>query len=201
MTLATGIDWDAYRAAYDGMTYGEQVAFYDRVWDLHPDQHHYDAEACFAFLTVAQADRVIEIGGWRGHLAAEMLPRLPAIRRWHNVELCRGAVAATVCDDRRYTAQVPTRWAWEMTHEPGGVLVAAHVIEHMTLAQVGALVGALRPRAAFVQSPLTDTGQDWAGYGGSHVLRAGWSEVIALFAAHGLTHDPTLDAADVRCFR
>ena len=32
--------------AYDGMTYGEQVAFYGRVWDLHPDQHHYDPAAC-----------------------------------------------------------------------------------------------------------------------------------------------------------
>jgi hypothetical protein len=201
MTLATGIDWDAYRAAYDGMTYGEQVAFYSRVWDLHPDQHHYDPAACAAFLEAVKADRVIEIGGWRGHLAAEMLTQFPKIKRWHNIELCRGAVQATVCEDPRYTAQVPGNWAWTMIHEPGGVLVAAHVIEHMTAAQVALLLGALHPRAAFVQSPLTEDGQDWAGYGGSHVLRAGWRDVIALFAAYGLAHDPTLDAPDVRCFR
>lgn len=195
------IDWDAYRAAYDGMTYGEQVAFYDRVWDLHPNQHHYDPEACATFLTSVKATRVIEIGGWRGELAAEMLARFPAIRRWHNVELCRGAIQSTVCQDPRYTCQVPGNWAWTMIHEPGAVLVAAHVIEHMALPQVGALLSALLPSAAFIQSPLMEEGQDWTGYTGSHVLRAGWREIVAVCGTHGLTRDPTLDAPDVRCFR
>jgi len=195
------IDWDAYRAAYDGMTYGEQVAFYDRVWELHPEQHHYDAEACAAFLEDVAARNIVEIGGWRGELATEMLARFPKIRRWHNIELCRGAVMATVCDDPPYTTQVPGNWAWTMIYEPGQVLVAAHVIEHMTLAQVELLLTAIRPRAAFIQSPLTEEGEDWAGYTGSHVLRAGWREIVALCGTCGLTHDPTLDAKDVRCFR
>ena len=58
--------------------------------------------------------------------------------------------------------------------------MAAHVIEHMALPQVGALLSALLPSAAFIQSPLTEEGQDWTGYIGSHVLRAGWREIVAV---------------------
>lgn len=195
------IDWDAYRSGYDSMSYADQVAFYDKVWRLHPEQRHYSPDACSKFLSVVEPDRVLEVGGWRGELAAEMLPLFPKIMHWHNIEICRGAVENSVCSDPHYSTQVPSEWMWELPHEPGGVLVAAHVIEHMTKEQVLSLLWSTRPRAAFVQSPLTEKGQDWAGYNGSHVLKSGWEEVIDFFGWYGLKHDPSMDAPDVRCFR
>lgn len=194
------IDWDAYRAAYDLMSWDDQRAFYDRVWDQHPVQLHYDAEACARFLEATRPATVMEIGGWRGELAGEMLARYDWIGSWHNREVCAGAATNPATDDPRYRANVPTTWPW---HVPlrAEAFVASHTIEHMNARQLDELFRATSARAMFLASPLTDDGQDWAGYGGSHVLTIGWRDVIALAATHGFVHDRSLDASEVRCFR
>lgn len=184
------IDWDAYRAAYDGMGPAEQAAFYARVWELHPDQRHFDADACGRLLDAAAPASVQEVGGWRGELAAAVLPSRPGILSWRNREVCEGAASHPACADPRYSLGLG----------PADALVMSHVIEHMRLREAEAYVEAVRPRAAFVQSPLSEDGQDWAGYRGSHVLREGWREVEAMMARHGLRREPALDAPDVRCF-
>lgn len=193
------IDWDGYRAEYNSMSWEDQRAFYDRVWDLHPVQIHYDAEACARFLDATRPVTVMEIGGWRGELAGEMLMRFDWIASWHNREVCAGAVANQATADPRYHANVPTIWPWQ-TPLRAEAFVASHTIEHMNETQLNALLAATTARAMFLASPLTEDGQDWAGYDGSHVLTLGWRDVIALAAKHGYVHMAELDAPEIRCF-
>ena len=190
------IDWDAYRRDYDKLTPEDQERFYDRVWELYPDQKHFDAKAClrfFAHLGLEKHVHVVEVGGWRGELAAEVLAALPAIYTWSNVEVCRGAREASVCGDRRYQALPPN------IVPTGDVLVSSHAIEHMMLRELNAYLKVIRPRAVFLAAPLLEDGQDWRGYMGSHVLREGWRDVVALLERKGLERVPELDGPDVRC--
>ncbi len=199
------IDWDLYRLTYDMLSYEDQLKFYDEVWKQHPVQKHYDSATCKRFLEKVNPKAVVEIGGWRGELAAEMLPLFPDIMVWRNYEICKGAANDTVCLDSRYDAEVPLTWVWSMSLNQrrairGNTLVASHVLEHMNAEQVEALLKAIHPNAAFIAAPLTESGQDWNGYEGSHVLTWGWKDIINLFETQGLIHDSSFDTSEVRCF-
>ena len=185
------IDWDAFRAGYDRMTYIELVDFHDRIWDLFPDQSKHSVSLLHTFFeTVPEPARVVEVGGWRGEAAEEILSSEGlVIECWDNFEICRGAVAHPVLTDPRYHGESPARWLWET--EPGdyNVAVLAHVIEHMRGAQLEALAGWLAAsgvQSAYVEAPLYNGPRRWLHSSSSHVLEFGWNGVIELFARHGL---------------
>lgn len=198
------IDWDAWRASYSAMTYAEHQAFYDVVWERHPDQAHFDLPRARAFLArmLRPGDRVFEVGGWRGELAEASRDLLPEGVTWTNAEITRGAVEHPIPRGEWYRAFVPPVWVWEMGQWKADELVASHVIEHMTRDHLAGLLASVAAvRAAFVQSPLPDHDRpDWAGYQGSHVLDASWDDVEALFAVSGLMRDRGMDGPDSRVF-
>jgi hypothetical protein len=184
------IDWDAYRAAYPRMTYAEVADFHDRIWARHPDQRHCSPDLLAAFFaTVASGVAVLEVGGWRGEMAAHILAQRPDLRSWLNLEICRGAVGQPVLDDPRYRGMFPPAWAWDMAlierHE---VAVLAHLIEHISAAQLGRLVPWLAEngvRQVYVESPLADGPRSWRRSTTAHLLEIGWEGVVALFGEHG----------------
>jgi hypothetical protein len=191
----TSIDWDAYRRDYDRMSAADQEAFYDRVWQDYPHQKFFNASACASYLASFTPTTVVEIGGWRGELAAEMLTRFPSIKHWTNVEVCRGAREASACTDPRYEYVPPTALL-----PFADAVVSSHAIEHMLIRELVIYLEEVRPRSVFLQAPLTEEGQAWDGYQGSHVMREGWREVRSELARLGLRHVPHFDAHEVRCF-
>lgn len=185
------IDWDAYRADYDAMSYPQLVEFHDRIWDLFPDQSKHSASLLQTFFASLSAEPtpVVEVGGWRGEAAAEVMAAGFPIERWDNFEMCRGATAHPVTEDPRYHGITPATWVWETPVDCYHVAVLAHVIEHMRGAQLEALATWLQAsevRAAYVEAPLYNGPRRWLHSTSSHVLEFGWNEVIALFARHGL---------------
>lgn len=180
------IDWDAYRARYDRMTYADVATFHRQVWRLFPDQEHHSPEHLARFFaSLDEPRRVIEVGGWRGSAAGRTLAAYPAIERWDNYEICQGAVNAPVTKDPRYHAVWPDRWPWEVTlslrHDTG---VLAHVIEHMRARQLELLVRWLASngvRDLYVEAPLRETGRSWRHSSSAHLLEIGAADVLALF--------------------
>lgn len=191
------IDWDAYRAAYPTMSYADVAAFHERVWQAYPEQGYHSPTFLRHFFDDLESGwpySVLEVGGWRGEAADAILPGHPNIRRWTNFEICEAAVRASVPSDRRYVGIFPDRWPWECDLDGRyEVAVLAHVIEHMTGAQLGQLVGWLLKagvRHAYVEAPLRERPRSWRNSTSAHLLELGWTEVIALFAAagFGLSH-------------
>ena len=181
------IDWNAYRAAYDSLTFQQVADYHDQVWDLYPDQRHYSREHMDAFFAPLGSVRVVEVGGWRGEAAAQILNRYP-VTGWDNYEICRGAVETPVTEDHRYRAIHPSDWPWLIPIVGYDVAVLAHVIEHIRAVQLRFLIEWLADsgvKHTYVEAPLAEIGRSWRGQSSAHVLEVGWPEVVDLFAESG----------------
>lgn len=188
---APAIDWDAFRAAYPAMGWAEAAAFYSQVvWPAYPDQSDYSPGHLARFFRLRPgARRVIEVGGWTGQAAAQVLAATPALIDWCNLEICEPAVAAPATADPRYHPSQPWCWPWEAPVGQHDTAVLAHVVEHLTGAQLRRLAAWLARagvRAVYLEAPLWDRGRDWAGTATTHVLELGWPAVLQVFADQGL---------------
>lgn len=188
MTNTQGIDWDQWRRDYDTTPYLDQLAFYDDVYRSHPEQKCHTLSRAQDFFSHLPSDplRVIEVGGWRGELASEIIPGYPNITKWTNYEVCRGAVEDSVLSNEVYRAVVATEWLWERKIPlTSDVFVACHVIEHMKFAQLRALLDKVTARWAYFEAPLLVPGQTWDGYMGTHINEAGWPDILSLMEGRG----------------
>lgn len=197
------IDWNAYRTAYDRMSFAEVVAFHDQVWDKYPVQEHYSPDHLAGFFDGLRG-RVLEVGGWRGEAARQILVT-PDITGWDNYEICRGAALSPVTEDPRYQGIHPSDWPWLLPAGDYQIAVLAHVIEHIRANQLSQLVGWLEQNDVehvYVESPLRDIGRSWRGQTSAHVLEIGWPEVTRLFgdSDYRVYSRDRADHGEVLCF-
>lgn len=181
------VDFDAWRAAYDDLSYAQHVEFYRQVAEAYPEQQHYNEPAVRAFLAGSDGS-VLEIGGWKGELAAAVLPDFPAIPSWLNVEIAPQAVTESVCDDPRYRVLVPEAFIWDADIDlrPYRTLIASHVIEHMKQADVEKLMDRLgHIERMYVDAPLPPEPSAWEQGESSHIIEVGWIGLAEIFTRHG----------------
>lgn len=196
----TSEDFDNWRARYATMTDIEHIEYANRSELEHPFQQHFSVDACLQFLS-GDNSPVLEIGGWKGELAARVLSFLP-IESWTNVEISRRAVDANECTDPRFRAISPTefRW-WRGSHgftQPR--IVMSHTIEHIAESDVRDLIGHMtQAQSWYIEAPLNDEPIDWSGYHGGHILEVGWNGVDSIFSSHGYTATKVNDS--VRVYR
>lgn len=182
------IDFAAYRAAYDSMTYSELVEWHSRVWSIFPDQDKHSSDHLDRFFAKYSATRVLEVGGWKGEAAARLLAEHPTIESWHNYEICREAAYSPATDDPRYVGVWPPDWTWCVEPPRVDTAVLAHVIEHMRSNQLRKLIGWLSVAGvtkAYVEAPIWDKPRSWRRSSSFHVLEVGWDEVIPMWERHG----------------
>jgi hypothetical protein len=185
MTTFTTLDWDAWRAAYPGMTYEQQQAFHSEIYKHHPVQQHYDPLYVMRAIEYVQPGSVVELGGWDGELAKSMLSQYSGIRLWRNVELCReAAIQGHNPYEDRYTATDMGDWYW--THEwHCDLFVASHTIEHLSVQHLNEVVAHTHAEALFLDAPLLDGPFNWRGFTGTHILECGWDGVTEICNEHG----------------
>lgn len=177
--------FEDFRADYDRMGFRSQVAFYQWVATMFPAQASFDATACRMFLDATKPSSVCEVGGWDGGLAATVLPNASFVTSWDNHDLVH---VPQVCFDRRYHQRVLKDWFWKVAPQ-ADALVASHVVEHLSVPHVEALLDCLTGyRCVFLTVPIPETEKpDWRGYHGSHVLPLSWAELRGLLATRGWT--------------
>lgn len=210
-----GIDWDGWRARYADMSYADHCHFYDEVERLLPEQRQYAGRTVRNFLLYAleageRPLQVVEVGGWKGHLAQEVLGQSEPgeIASWKNYDLSQRAVDRSVCGDERYRAVVLPDFVWNVPGcFEGANVVVSHAVEHLASWDCVRFIGALaeaRVRFCYVEAPIPeetpDEGVKWDGYGGSHILEVGWDLVEIWFSLDRYVVLPSRTRADVRCF-
>ena len=196
-------DFDAWRTRYDAMTYADHVRTYSELWKLFPVQQHFDGHALGLFLDQTSPERVLEVGGWDGELAAVMLATCPWITTWDNVEICLEARDASICFDKRYRAVSGDRFLWEMEGPfDYDALVMSHSAEHMRWTELRALLEKISCRAVYLAAPLPTDGSDpdWKGYPGTHILEVGWNIIGGKLVSQGM-REMALRTHEVRCWQ
>jgi len=181
------IDFDRWRQDYAQLTYKDQLAFYNQVAIDHPLQHGFDEAAFEDFIKPLGEADVIELGGWKGELAAFVLPKLPKVRKWLNYEISEQAIKETYCKDERYHPLIPSDFLWNIEIPKADVFISSHTIEHITAKELDKLFSKLPVKHIGLQAPLGDNGTDWAGYYGSHILEIGWNSVIEMLSGYGFS--------------
>lgn len=173
--------FDTWRALYSELTDAEQAEFYNDIEKKWPWQQHFHV-GYFASAFTGTPVRVLEVGGWKGELASHMLSRAPEISSWKNIEICSEAVAKTVPMPREgvYTTHIPQAFKWfESPRElDADVFVSAHTIEHFTDQDLWKLLmWADGIPLICLEAPISFGSNNWDGYGGTHILKAGWCEI------------------------
>lgn len=186
------IDWDLWRADYDTMSWRDQLAFYAMVERLHPDQRFYSADSVREFLRRSGAASVLEIGGWKGELAAEVGPTA----RWLNIEIFPNAILHGPPGDW-YRVMVPSDFIWNVGLPQGyDVLIMSHTVEHIRARELEKIIEQFNGDWVYIEAPLHEAGRDWHGYGGTHVLEIGWPEVDAILSRNGFVKEHTAQGAE-----
>jgi hypothetical protein len=189
------VDFDAWRRDYDRLSYAEHVEFYRHVAEVYPEQQHYNEPAVREFL-VGVSGKVLEIGGWKGELAAAVLPDHPNITAWLNIEIAPQAITQNVCTDPRYSVEVLDSFIWDspMDLTPYRTLVASHVIEHMKRADVVKLLSRTRHvEHLYVDAPLPPKPSAWDKGESSHIIEVGWIGLANLFTSYGFRQVGEMD--------
>ena len=179
------IDWDSWRAAYAGMTFADQVAFYEMCLELHPGQQSYDSAEAIGVLRKIRGWyerplRVVELGGWDGRLGRDMLST-GLVGEWTNYDLVEPPQA--VAEGYAFVRLVD--WFWSGVVVDADLFVASHTIEHLSLPHLQLLAGCLTTDWVHLQAPLEREPRAWAGYPGSHILEVGWDGVDDVLANVG----------------
>lgn len=177
------IDFNWWRANYDRMDFAEHQAFNAACLEQFPVQRSFNTEACARFLEERQPKTVVELGGWDGGLATEMLERFGGIDTWLNYDITPDVPQE--CGDPRYDVVVLDGWPWDFK-VTADALVASHVVEHMRISQVELLLNAWDVRHAYIDTPLGGNPQ-WEGYQGSHIIETGAAEFLQAMDDAGWT--------------
>lgn len=194
------------------MSYADQRAFYDMVLKQCPNQQHFDLQAWMHLFNHLDYVRhletidVLEVGGWKGELAATILNNGYHVTDWTNYEIAEGLAAVTVCRDPRYHLVIPDDFVWNIELHPGTVGVLSHVIEHLKWRDLEKLLVNLpfTVRYLGIEAPIQESLKkplEWVNYPGTHILEYGWDRVMALLQELGFEIIPALAVRNFRAFR
>lgn len=181
--------WNKWRELYHDLTHEENQVFGRDIEAEFPTQDHathsnYD----LLFQRYPETARVLEVGGWKGHLAKYCLGKYP-ISHWVNIEYCEAAACRHVVLDSRFEVWTPENFHWFRARNIQGewdAFIAAHVIEHLVDEDLVSLIEYLKgiPVVMF-EAPISRTENDWTDYGGTHILKIGWNGVNDLMKSAG----------------
>lgn len=138
------------------------------------------------FLRITEPKNVLEVGGWKGELANDVLKTNHFIQKWHNVEFTTIAVDESVPTDSRYHPIEPSQFRWWEKNEPGmqldggyDVLVLSHVIEHFKLHDIAAMMARIHVKYIYIDAPLELDWikKGWKDYNGGHVINGTFEAV------------------------
>lgn len=191
--------WDKWRKFYYNLSHDENIQFGYDIEAKYPHQVSFNAKLIDQVMPQFPNTRVLEIGGWKGELAAYCFKNHRP-RSWHNIDMCKAAVEKTVPElaHREYTATFPDMFDWFCAPRvrPYDLAISCHTIEHLTDKHLVKLIEHLVGiPAVYFEAPIDMERNDWNGYEGTHILEMGWSTINRLFSVYEYTHQKISDWA------
>lgn len=199
--------WNLWRELYYDLTEAENIQFGNDIFARYPGQASFNPFN-FDFAIKKHLERlpvppkVLEVGGWRGELAQHCFSK-HEIWSWHNIDMCKAAVDNSLPIQKHdkcspgYTSFFPGDFDWfkKPRLEDYDMFVSAHTIEHLTDDHFLQLMDyAMGIPIVLLEAPITNEGQKWDGYIGTHIMEMGWERVHKEMAARGWKNKMPLNA-------
>ncbi len=187
--------FNAWRANYDKIPYEKHLKIYDKIAEAFPNQNRFNSQDALNFFSNGMSHgSILEIGGWTGVLADQVLSQNPEISKWCNIEICQEAVNKSYCKKPQYEAKVLDKFLWdtEFDYTPFDILFLSHSIEHMKttnfigiLAEIGSQEKPIK--YIYIDSDLQEKTEDvnWKDYYGTHILEVGWDKLNKILSEFG----------------
>jgi hypothetical protein len=176
--------FNEWRENYNDLTSDQQVAYYNYLETQYPNQAHFDLQFAIDVFQLVKPNIVTEAGGWKGDLANEMFSRF-SIDKWKNIEICQNAIDNTKCKNDKFINFKPENFNWFNSVKIEGLFLATHFIEHLSNEHFNELANALQKNEyIYFEAPLTDEGENWVDYFGTHKLFYGWNDIKKQFPKH-----------------
>ncbi len=177
-------EMDLFRENYDLMTFGQLVDIANDSLHKYPEQAHYTLPFVFQWIEnhVPRPARVLEIGGWRGDLARDILSRYGFVEEWDNFDVISDQ-STQKCKDNRYR-QIPlSDYIWNLDlSEKYNALIATHMIEHLKWRELLLLMRWIPAKIQTVlfEAPVVQSADnfDWTGNHSTHILEKGWKQIV-----------------------
>lgn len=178
-------EFDQWRKAYDTMTINEQIAYHNELEARYPEQNHYNYDKVKEALLLCSRPIVLEFGTWKGDLAKQAMQDF-AILDWYGVEICEAAIRSTKCKEVNYIKPTKFDWFKDKRTIKADIIIATHFIEHLSNDHFKELAKYCKGvSVVHFESPLTNEGNEWDGYEGTHKLTIGWNEIINIMQGNG----------------
>lgn len=179
-------EFDNWRERYNTMTVDEQIAYHNELEQRFPEQNHFNYDNVKEALALAHSPTIVlEFGTWKGDLALKAYQDFQ-IGIWVGIEICENAIAKTKCNKIDYIK--PNRFDWfnEKRSIEADIAIATHFIEHLSNEHFEQLVKYCKGiKYIHFESPLTNEGNEWDGYVGTHKLTIGWNKVNDILSKNG----------------
>lgn len=181
-------EFDQWRERYDSMTTEEQVKYHNDLEERYPEQNHFNyLYVCEALKIAQKPTSVLEFGTWKGDLALKAFQN-HQIETWIGIEICEAAIKKTKCDKILYIKPKAFDWFYQERNLHPDIIIATHFIEHLSNEHFEQLVRFCKGiKIIHFESPLTDQGNEWDGYLGTHKLTIGWNRVNEIMKENGYT--------------
>ena len=181
--------FNEWREKYGTLSLDEQVQYHNVIETQYPEQAHYTYDNVKKVLY--KGATVLEFGTWKADLAQKAIIEFN-LSKWQGIEICSNAIEKTRCTLKEFSYIKPDKFDWWVNPLPNSdIIIATHFIEHLSNEHFEQLVKVLKAKYIYFEAPLTEVGEDWAGYVGTHKLKYGWNDVNKLMAEQGykITHD------------
>jgi hypothetical protein len=178
-------EFDNWRERYDIMTIDEQIAYHNDLEARYPEQNHYNYHNVKEALLLCNKPLVLEFGTWKGDLAKQAMQDFN-ILAWYGIEICEAAIRLTKCKEVNYIKPTKFDWFKDKRTIEADIIVATHFIEHLSNEHFIELAKYCKGvKYIHFESPLTNNGNDWDGYIGTHKLTIGWNKINEIMKENG----------------
>jgi hypothetical protein len=187
-------EFDVWREKYDNMTIEEQVAYHNKLEELYPEQAHYNYDNVkIALELCGKKINVLEFGTWKADLCETALKEFD-IESWVGIEICKHAIEKTKCKSEKFKYIFPDKFDWfnDKNRPSCDIIIATHFIEHLSNEHFVSLAEYCKGvNYVYFEAPLSNNGENWNGYLGTHKLNYGWNHVVEIMKQNNfeVTHD------------
>ncbi len=180
-------DFNKYREIYPQLTFQEKKLIYYGYYKVFSIQNEFAFDwnfitECFNDLTEQgkKPIKIIELGGYEGRLAYEVMNHKYPVSSWLSLELLSHKIFEGLSNSP-FKEQVLSCELWQsQINIKTDLFICIHTLEHYSNSECIKLLDYVKqqkPTYLLIIAPIESEGQKWENYFGAHILTLGSNQI------------------------